>query len=553
LIKNLHIENYAIIESIDVDFDASLNILTGETGAGKSIVLGALSLLMGKRVDTKVLYKDQNKCIIEASFEHKDKRINALLEANDLDVDHDVIIRREILPTGKSRAFVNDTPTTLKVLQELSIHLVDLNQQFDLMEIQNTDFHLNMLDGISGNLNKLEKYQLQYQSFTEKQKRLAQLQEAASAALKERDFIKFQFDELSKASLIVGEKTKAEADLTRLSSTEELSTLVQETNFLMEESEANLVDQLITLSNKWEKYIDVAPQIKHLYEQLNSVIEELRSCNSESASINRILDADPMRLEELNQRLDLIYNLEKKHQVKSLDELIVIQNDLENQLQSFSNDEAEINQLEKEIVQLNKQLTELAADLAKKRKAKSSSLEKMINDRLKSLSMPNAKVKVDIQTRTQFNKYGLDDVEILFAPNKGSSFMSIKKVASGGETARLMLCMKSAVATVLKMPSLIFDEIDTGVSGEVALKMGNLLSELARDHQVIVITHSPQVASKARKHLHIFKEDIKNRTITRLKVLEKEDRVVELAKMLSGDPPSKSAISNAKELMLYDN
>ena len=549
MINSLQIENYAIIENIHIQFDESLNIITGETGAGKSIMMGALGLLMGKRIESKVFFQEQKKCIIEAQFSKPDATIETILEANDLDLDDLLIIRREILPSGKSRAFVNDTPTTLKVLQELSLHLVDLNQQFDLLDIQDTAFHLRMLDASAKNQEALIQFGVKYKEYKSKKQRLEELKGITAIALKEREFLKFQFEELDAAALESGEKNQIETDLSRLNNTEELRLLSQETQYTLKENEVNIYDQISTLTNKWNKLDLNDKDVEELKSALNLIMDSIDQIQHHSYQITDGLNADPETLEQLNERINLIFTLEKKHNVKSEEELLSIYQELGEKLDRYSSNDSEIKEIETAILKLEKELEKEALKLRKKRMSHAPALEKLINSKLTHLAMSNAKIKLEIGERTALNAYGLDDVEILFAPNKGSTFMPIKKVASGGEISRLMLCMKSSVAGVLKMPSLIFDEIDSGVSGEVALKMGTLLAELGSDHQVIVITHSPQVASKAKKHFHIYKEDSGSKTTTQMRILDTEQRTVEIAKMLSGDPPSNSAISNAKELI----
>lgn len=549
MLQSLRIENYAIIEKVELDFDSTLNIITGETGAGKSIILGALSLIMGYRADTKVLYNSKNKCIVEAVFVNYPKFINKYLTDADFDTENELIIRREINTSGKSRAFINDTPTKLSFLQLLTVDLIDLNSQFEITEIQNPKFQLNVIDALAGNLDWVKDYRKTYDSYKAKKKILADIENMESNQIKEMDFIKFQYDELNKAELVDGELAALEADALLLEKTEDVKLLMDETRFLLTEADTNIKESLMQLYYKWDSFGDINQDIKKAIEKFIQIGEDIDDIASIADDIGGRAESNPQRLKEVQERLDLIYTLQGKHNVKSLEELIEIFNEYGSRINSFDNSSENKESIVLEINKLKAELDKKALKISKSRKKVFSKLEKEVNNKLDAMSMPSAEIKVDHVLAEDFRSDGKDIINILFKANKGSSFLPIKKVASGGESARLMLSLKSTVGHVMKLPTMIFDEIDTGVSGDVAGKMGKILKDLSQKHQLISITHSPQVASRADKHFFVYKEDKKERTVTHVKILEEDDRVTEIAKMLSGNPPSTFALENAKELI----
>jgi DNA repair protein RecN (Recombination protein N) len=549
MLQSLRIENYAIIEKVEIDFDPTLNIITGETGAGKSILLGALSLIMGQRADTTVLYNTNNKCIVEAVFTDYPNIINSFLKEADFDTESELIIRREISTSGKSRAFINDTPTKLSFLQSLTVDLIDLNSQFEITEIQNPKFHLNIIDALAGSFDLVKNYKETYSLFKAKEKTLTEIENMESNQIKEMDFIKFQFEELNNAELVEGELAILEADAILLEKTEEVKMLMEETRFLLTEAESNIKESLMQLYYKWDSFGEIHPGIKKAIEKFIQIGEDIEEIASISDDIGGKAESDPKKLKEVQERLDLIFSLQRKHNVKSLDELMVIFNEYESRIEAFDNSFVNKDAIAKEILKLKASLEKQAVKISEGRKKVFIKLEKDVNEKLNALSMASAEIKVDHVISDEYRSDGKDIINILFKANKGSTFLPIKKVASGGESARLMLSLKSTVAHVMELPTMIFDEIDTGVSGDVAGKMGNILKELSKKHQLISITHSPQVASRADKHFFVYKEDKKDRTVTHVKILEDEDRVTEIAKMLSGNPPSTYALENAKELI----
>ena len=552
MLQKLHIENYAIIDKLEIDFHQALNIITGETGAGKSIMLGAISLILGKRADSKVLLDKNSKCIVEAIFNNLSVETFQFLEEEGFDSDDELIIRREISVSGKSRAFINDTPTTLKNLEKISENLIDLNRQFELLDIQQANFHLAMIDTSAGINELVEEYRNEYFSYRKKEAELKQLKATDDQAAKEFEFIKFQYQELEALSLVKGEQKTMESNLEILSKSEDLINLSQKTNYLLSEDENSISDQIRNLAREWESLSGLNPIFKSIEESLVGIESELEDIVSQSIEAKESINADPSKKTELETRLNLIYSLLNKHRLKSEDDLLELYDSLGERLGSYNSRDEQIAKLESSLNKMEKLLRLKAESISSKRKKASGPLVKKILKILSSLGMASSKVEVKQEDTNALTANGIDDIEIYFSANKGAELKPIKQVASGGELSRLMLAMKSTVANQMKLPTLIFDEIDTGVSGEVANKMGVLMRELGDKHQVIVITHSPQVSASAHKHFHIFKEENKKRAFTRMKVLNTEERITEIAKMLSGASPTDSALSNARELLDID-
>lgn len=549
MIKRLHIRNYAIIESLDIDFAKGLTIITGETGAGKSILLGALGLIMGDRADTKSLYNQEEKCIIEGIFDLGAQDLRDFFVENDLDYETEVVVRRELTPSGKSRAFVNDSPVTLRVLQDLSAELIDLHQQFDTLDIHNLSFQLRMIDALAGNKEYLLQYRNHFRDYSAKQRRLTELLNRNEQSTKEMDFIQFQLEEFNKAELVSGEQEVWEEELTRLSHAEDIKRTLGMAFDILTENEQSIVGQMQSLSIALTTIGKYAPKLGEYSDRFAGMIFELREMSNEFEKVADKTDYDPERIQEVQQRLDLIYRLLKKHTVASVDELLAIQSNLEQQLSGFADLGFEINTLRADIAVQEEQLLNLAEVLAERRQAVIPTYEDKIVEMLSQLAMPYAQLKIETRKLNQLGPTGLDEVQFMFAANRGSRLQQIKDVASGGELSRLALVTKSLVASAIPLPTLIFDEIDAGISGDVALKMGNILRNLSNEHQVVTITHSPQVASKADRHYFVFKVDKPDRTITNVRLLSDDDRVRAIAVMLSQSPPSESALVNARELL----
>jgi DNA repair protein RecN (Recombination protein N) len=549
MIKSLQIRNYALIEALDIQFPTGLTIITGETGAGKSILLGALGLILGERADTKALYDPTNKCIIEGRFDIAAYELEPFFQEADLDYEPELLIRREITPSGKSRAFVNDTPTNLKVLQRLSAALIDLHQQFDTLDIHQMGFQLRLLDALAGNQQNLLQYQQAYRTYQQNQQRLTKLRGEQAGAMRELEFLRFQLTELHAAELIPGEQQGLETELSSLSHAEETKRVSNEAFQFLCETDPSILSQLQLLSQSLAESAKVDPKMQELRERLLGLIAETEDIGAELERHAEATEYDPERIQELQARIDLLYRLEKKHQVTTVDELLQIQATLESQVSAYASMDDEIEQLTQAVAGQEEQLRKLALRLRKKRQGVAPDFARQVGQTLAELSMPAAQLAVDFRPAAALQPTGLDDIQFLFSANKGSAPKPIKEVASGGELSRLTLVTKSLVASAMALPTLIFDEIDAGVSGDVALKMGHILRELSDHHQVIVITHSPQVAARADEHLFIYKKEVDERTTTKVRVLDTDERVRAIATMLSKSPPSDSALENAKELI----
>ncbi|MCO6478415.1 MAG: DNA repair protein RecN [Phaeodactylibacter sp.] len=549
MIKSLQIRNYAIIEELEMNFSKGLTIVTGETGAGKSILLGALGLIMGKRADIKSLYNLEDKCVVEAHFDVSRYGLKQFFEENDLDYEDNMVIRREITPSGKSRAFVNDTPVTLNILQDLSSTLVDLHQQFDNLDIHQVSFQLRLLDALAENKGLLAEYQRGFTRYQANRRRLAELIRRNQSAARELDFINFQLEEFNAAALKAGEQEALEEELTRLSNAEDIKKILAGAFQQLSESEVSVISQLEEVAQALKSIRKFDPRLEQFFGRFDSVLVELNDLSQEFEGVAEETEHDPERIMQVQQRLDMIYRLENKHQVSSVEELLEIQESLQKQLDDIGDLSNEIAALEKEVARQEETLREQAEELSRRRHAVVGGFENKVEQMLGQLAMEHARIKAEFIRLEELGPTGLDEVNFLFAANLGSRMQMIKDVASGGELSRLTLVVKSLVASAIPLPTLIFDEIDTGISGDVALKMGNILRRLSNEHQVVSITHSPQIASKADVHYFVYKRVKEERTITELRNLELEERIHAIATMLSQSPPSDSAIANARELL----
>ena len=549
MIQRLLIKNYAIIESLDIEFADSLTIITGETGAGKSILLGALGMILGNRTDTKVLYNQAEKCVIEGYFDVQNYDLKAYFEENEIDYDDNSVVRRELTPQGKTRSFINDTPVNLTQLREFSSKLVDLHQQFDTLDIHDTSFQLQMVDALADNKAPLSIYREKFKSFQSGKKILKDLKDKSDRSMREIEFLNFQLDEFNKAELIEGEQERIEEEQQRLQNAETIKRYLSAAFRAVSEDENAVINQLKSIGQSISQVKKYTPLVSKLYERFESIIYELEDIGGELESIAEDTEHDPERIADIQIRLDVLYKLLKKHGVATVEQLLEIQNNLQSQLNAFGDLSEDIERLEKAIIAQEAELRKLAGELSAKRKFVTPQFENQVHDMLRQLSMENARIQVQIVDSQELTQNGMDDVQFLFAANKGSRMMPIKDVASGGELSRLALCTKSLVAAAIPLPTLIFDEIDSGVSGDVALKMGNILHKLSKHHQVVVITHSPQVAAKAEKHYFVYKTNREDRTITSVRPLSTDERIRSIAVMLSQNPPSASALENARELM----
>ena len=549
MLKRLHIRNYALIDELEIDFSERLNIITGETGAGKSILLGALGLVMGERADSKVFYNDREKCIVEAFFEVGEYNLQEFFGEQELDYDTEVVIRRELSPAGKSRAFVNDTPVNNQVLQRITEALVDIHQQFDVLDIHNVNFQLRMIDALADNALILKDYQRGYRQFATDRRRLAEFLERSSTGAKEMEFLQFQLEELQKAELLEGEQLQLETALVRLTSAEDIKRVYGQAYGYLQENELNLVSQLQEMARSMGGTRKLSPALAALSERLDAVIIDLQDVAKDCERISEQTEYDPQRIGEVQERLNTLYKLQKKHGVSEVADLLHMLENLEQQLTGFTDLSDEIVRLEASLIAQEKHLRAIAATLSERRTAIPADFETRVHTMLTQLSMPHARLKVDIRETAALTPTGMDDVQFLFASNVGSRYLPIKDVASGGELSRLTLCTKSLVADAIPLPTLIFDEIDSGISGDVSLKMGLILKELSDRHQVVSITHTPQIAARADKHYFVYKKVADNRTVTNIRLLNPDERVRSIAVMLSGNPPSDAAVETARQLI----
>ena len=549
MLVHLHIQNYAIIEDIVVDFSEGLQVITGETGAGKSIIAGALSLVLGERADSAILKHRDRKAIVEACF-----RVNHLVEVEnflieeELDRDKDLILRREIGSNGKSRAFVNDTPVNLEQLRRLCSLLVDLHQQFDMQLVGEAGFQLKVVDALAVNAPLLGRYRLLFQQLQLSRRQLEELKLRQAMADKEYDYHHFLFQELEEMVLKEDEIEGAEVLLKKQSHAEAIKSVLNAIHFNLEQSEQPLLQQLRLFSHQLEPFRDYHEKFPEILKRLSSVYIEVQDLAGEIESISEGIRYDAAQIDQLNERIHAGYKLFKKHQVTTTAGLIRIREELRKKLSAALDIAEEIHVKEKTVESLVKEATELAHKLSANRRAQTGGLEEKVNGLLKKVGMPNARIRV-VCNESALHDDGMDNIEFLFDANKSERFESIKKVASGGELSRLMLCIKSLVAQSMDMPTLLFDEIDSGISGEAARQVGMILKELSRKRQVICITHQPQIAAKGNTHFYVYKEAEGNAVNTKIRLLDAESRIVVIAKMLSGEKPTAAALENARELV----
>lgn len=551
MIKRLWIQNYAIISEVELLLSDGLTIITGETGAGKSILTGALGLIMGNRADTKVLFDPEKKCVVEAVFDVSEYKLKAFFDNNDLDYNDEVVVRREINGAGKSRAFVNDTPATLTVLKQLSEHLIDLHQQFDTGELEDASFQIKVLDALAGNGEILTNYRSKYESYQRAVRKQNSLKSEAALSAKEKDFLLFQFNELSDANIKANELEEIQAKFEELSHKDEIKRALALAKNAVYDGELNASSSLREALFALRDVADFKAELREMYERIDSLYMEVSDAGNEIENLYSSLDDEEESLDQIQQRLNELNRLTHKHQVETTDELLGKMNDFKTQLSKMDSFDEEIEILEKEIKSLKKNLIDEAKLLSSNRKKVTADFESKVISLLSKLSMGNAVFSVELKSQDQPGSTGMDTVDFMVATNKGSKLLPIGAIASGGELSRIALSVKSLVADSLEMPTIIFDEIDTGISGDVALKMGEILRDLAQKHQVVCITHSPQIAARAMKHYFVHKEDQVDRTITKIKELDKEGRIYAIATMLSSNPPTASAIENAKELITF--
>jgi DNA repair protein RecN (Recombination protein N) len=551
MLSRLSIRNYAIIDQLEVEFSSQLNIITGETGAGKSIIVGALGLILGQRAEGAALQNREKKCIVEGCFkeEASDNHVIQFLKENELDVADELVVRREIAPSGKSRAFINDTPVNLSQLNTLSSLLVDLHQQFDTLELGESDFQREVMDALADNFSLLNQYRQIFTLSQTAKRQLESLKEQKAQFEKEFDYHQFQFNELEEAGFRENELEDLDTEIKMLANAEGIKTALTKTYFELAESEEPVVRRLKSLLSSLQQFEQLHPELPVLTERLNSAYIELQDIADEIDRINNHIGSDAERFEMINERLSLGYRLLKKHGVNTTNELIEIRNNLNEKLQAVLNIDDAIATAEKQTAEALQKAEELAAKISAARKLQVKPLETQVNKMLGQVGMPNARIKVAI-AKAPLNATGFDAIEFLFDANKKENYQPLRKVASGGELSRLMLCIKSLVATSMDMPTLIFDEIDTGISGEAAKQVGIIMKDLAGARQVICITHQPQIAGKADAHYLVYKA-LQNDTVTTgVRLLDRDERIVTIAKMMSGEKPTAAALENAREMVM---
>jgi DNA repair protein RecN (Recombination protein N) len=549
MLLHLHINNYAIIEEIAIDFSEGLQVITGETGAGKSIIAGALSLVLGERADTSILLRRDRKAVVEAGFRvHHLEEVEKFLAEEELDREQELVLRREISPNGKSRAFVNDTPVNLEQLRRLCSLLVDLHQQFDILSLGEAGFQLAVVDALAANANLLGQYHVIFHELKQARQQLTQLKERQATADKENDYYTFLFNELDEAGLKENEFEEAEILLKRQSHSEAIKTVLTGIYFNLEQSDHPLVQQIRLFSQQLEPFRTYHEKFPEILQRFASLHIEMQDLAGEIELVNDHIQYNAAEIEKLNERIHTGYKLFKKHNVSTTADLINLRNTLQIKLSETLNIAEEIHAKEKAVGLLIKEATAMALQLSVKRKAETGGLEEKVNLLLKKVGMPNARIRV-VCGETVLNEDGTDSIEFLFDANNSNRFEPLKKVASGGELSRLMLCIKSLVAQSMDMPTLLFDEIDSGISGEAARQVGIILKELSGKRQVICITHQPQIAGKGDTHFYVFKEGKGDTVNTKIRLLDGEARIVAIAKMLSGEKPTAAAMENARELV----
>ncbi len=556
MLQQLHIQNYAIIDSIEINFSPHLNIITGETGAGKSILMGALNLILGERAETSVLADKEKKCFIEGIFKTNHLPVKEFLQSNELDCEDELVIRRELAVNGKTRAFINDTPVTLNELKQLSSLLVDLHQQFDTQDLGNNNFQREVIDALAGNGKDIELYQSVYKNYRNLLRDLEALKDEQAAANKEFDYNKFLFDELQEVNFSENEIENIDAEIKLISNAENIKAILSAIYFELEESEEPMVPHVKSITNKLQSLDSFHPDIASLANRLQSVQIELQDIASEIGNINDAVIYDLEKINLLNERMAAGYRLLKKHGVTTTSQLLEIKEQLEKQLDKVTNLQGEILKKEKQSKDLCAEALKIAEKISANREKQLKPFEEKVNKLLKQVGMPNAKLKVDILKTTALNLFGNNTIEFLFnanvpsgIENNNQKFEPLRKVASGGELSRLMLSIKSLVAKSVQLPVLIFDEIDTGISGEAARQVGIIMKELSAAHQVISITHQPQIAAKAETHFFVYKEIKNDKIITSIRQLNGDERITTIAKMLSGEKPTAAAFENAREMI----
>lgn len=539
-----------MIDSLEIDFEPGFSVITGETGAGKSIILGALSLILGQRADIKAIKQGESKCVIEGSFDVSAYDLRAFCEEKGIEYDPDsYILRREILSTGKSRAFINDSPVSLTDLKELGGQLIDIHSQHQNLLLSDTRFQMQVVDALAGNKELLSRYQQAFHQYKQSEKALAELREAVRKSKEEEDYLRFQIESLTEATLQEGEQEELENELETLTHAEDIKSALFKIHSLLSDDDKGIVLGLKEGLNTSQQLAKVYARSEEISERLQTAYIDLKDLASEMDKLANDVEFNPERLAFIESRLDLIYTLQKKYHVNAVSELLALYEEFKQKIENIESSDQQVEALEKEVHEKSEKVFALAKQLTDSRTSITDSFEKDLTDRVAYLGMPNIRFRSEIITEEHPNIYGLDSVLFQFSANKNVPLQPVAEIASGGEISRLMLCLKSMIAGATALPTIIFDEIDTGVSGEIADKMGEVMREFGKNMQVLAITHLPQIAAKGKAHYKVYKSDDEHTTTTNLVRLSDEERLTEIARMLSGSTVTEAAIQNAKVML----
>ena len=550
MLKSLFIRNFVLIDSLDIKFNQGFSVITGETGAGKSIILGALSLVLGQRADGKSIKNGSEKCVIEAVFDVSKYKLEEFFMIKDLEYDAEVcILRRELYASGKSRAFINDSPVSLTILKELGARLIDIHSQHQNLLLGDTRFQLKVIDVMAENEILLILYRKEYNRYQFLKKELTELTEKARQTKQEEDNVRFQLEQLVEANLSIGEQEDLEQELETLSHAEEIKGSLYKVTQLLngeEQGAVQLIKEALSTADNLERYY---PKAKEISERLRSAYIDLNDLASEAELWKEDIEFNPERLDWVNERLNTFYTLEQKHRVSTIEELITLQNQYEEQLKEIDSFDEQIENLKEQVEISYQELLQQATVLSEQRKIASKAIASQLVEKIIPLGMPNTRFSIDFVSRSEPGIDGMDEIQFMFSANKSAELQPVAQTASGGEISRLMLCIKAMIAGFTALPTIIFDEVDTGVSGDIADKMGDIMQDLGTKMQVFTITHLPQIAAKGKEHYFVYKEDTDEQTTTHIKLLNKDERIKEIARMLSGSTLTEASIANAKDLL----
>lgn len=549
MLKSLTVANYALIEKADIAFHSGFSVITGETGAGKSILLGALGLILGQRADADVLKDKTQKCVVEATFDVSEYGLEPFLTENEVDYDPMTVIRREILPAGKSRAFINDTPVNLTVLKDLTSRLIDIHSQHQTLLLGENHYQLMVVDVIAASQEIKTQYKHLFHQYRDLQNKLQRLVDENNKQKADQDYITFQLSQLESAQLIDGEQEVLESKLQQLTHSAEIKASLVQSTTLLDGDGQNILEGLRGVKNSLAKIHSFLPEVESYAQRIEAAYIDLKDVTTELAYRTENIDHQPDEMLQVQQRLDMIFDLQQKHRVGSVAELLAIAAEYRSKLSKIIGFEEELTELQTAIDNLKIELRQVADNLTQRRQTAFPIIEQSLQSRLTDLGMPNARLQVSHQLKADFSEEGQDDIVFLFSANKSGTPAGLDKVASGGEMSRLMLCIKALISSTKGLPTLLLDEIDTGVSGEIADKMGIIMAEMATNIQVISITHLPQIAGRGKNHYKVFKTDDGGQTVSKIELLSNDQRITEIAKMLSGSELSDAALTNARELL----